>query len=121
MKKFFGLLIFIGLLAFLYLTCPDKQAHNKAFLESLPELAKDFGFDDNGLDFNSPEVQGVIENVASPVAAAMGVSIVDVDNYLLFSIGKFNGQIVGFGIGGHVFSYKDDVVKKAIEITQKAE
>lgn len=118
MKKFIGLLIFIGLLVFLFLSCPDKQEHNKAFIESLPELAADFGFDENIPDINSPEVQELIESIAGPVATALGVTIVDVDNYLIFSIGKFNGQIVSFGIGGHVFSYKDDLVKKAVDLAR---
>ena len=121
MNKFFALLIFVGLLVFLYLSCPDKQAHEEAVLESLPEMATDFGFSDSDIDFDSPEVKKVIANVASPVAKAMGISIVDVDSYLFFSIGKVNDQVVTFGIGGYVFSYKDEIVKKAVEITQNAQ
>lgn len=111
MRKLFGLLLFFGLLAFLYLSCPNKQAHNEAVIESMPEFATDYGIEDSLLD--NQVVQSAIKQLAQ-----QGICIVDVDSYLLFSIGKINDQVVSFGIGGYVFSYKDDIVKKTIEIVE---
>jgi hypothetical protein len=111
MKKFIGLLIFIGLLVFLYLSCPDKQAHDEAVIDSLPEIAADYGLENSIL--NNQGVQDAINQLSK-----QGISIVDVDSYLLFSIGKINDQVVSFGIGGYVFSYKDDIVKYTIEIVE---
>lgn len=112
MRKLFGFLIFGGLLVFLFATCPDKNAHNEAVIKALPQLVEDFGVDSSILD--NSEFQTLINSFAGPLASALGLSIVDVDNYFLFSIGKFNGEIISFGIGGHVFTYEDKIVQDGI-------
>ena len=75
-------------------------------------MVEDFGVDSSILD--NSEFQTLINSFAGPLASALGLSIVDVDNYFLFSIGKFNGEIISFGIGGHVFTYEDKIVQDGI-------
>lgn len=117
MKKLFNLIIFVLLIGFLYVTCPDDSAHVDALSEALPEYFKEqIGLDNEFSELkNNPAMQNLIN--------ALAPKLVDVDNYLLVSIGreKFSGedQIVSFGIGGHVFTFNDEIVKKGADFAKK--
>lgn len=117
MKKLFNLILFVLLIGFLYVTCPDDSAHVDALSEALPEYFKEqIGLDNEFSELkNNPAMQNLIN--------ALAPKLVDVDNYLLVSIGreKFSGedQIVSFGIGGHVFTFNDEIVKKGADFAKK--
>ena len=117
MKKLFNLILFVLLIGFLYVTCPDDSAHVDALSEALPEYFKEqIGLDNEYSELkNNPAMQNLIN--------ALAPKLVDVDNYLLVSIGreKFSGedQIVSFGIGGHVFTFNDEIVKKGADFAKK--
>lgn len=117
MKKLFNLILFVLLIGFLYVTCPDDSAHVDALSEALPEYFKEqIGLDNEYSELkNNPAMQNLINTLAP--------KLVDVDNYLLVSIGreKFSGedQIVSFGIGGHVFTFNDEIVKKGADFAKK--
>lgn len=109
MKKFIGLLIFIGLLVFLYFSCPDKTAHDEALSESLTEVIND-----------KLSSSGIATEDVKKIIKEVGSYMVDVDSYLIFSLGKFNDEVVSFGIGGYVFTFNDEIVKKGAEFAQSA-
>lgn len=117
MKKLFNLILFVLLIGFLYVTCPDDSAHVDALSEALPDYFKEqIGLDNEFSELkNNPAMQNLIN--------ALAPKLVDVDNYLLVSIGreKFSGedQIVSFGIGGHVFTFNDEIVKKGADFAKK--
>lgn len=117
MKRLFNLILFVLLIGFLYVTCPDDSAHVDALSEALPDYFKEqIGSDNEFSELkNNPAMQNLIN--------ALAPKLVDVDNYLLVSIGreKFSGedQIVSFGIGGHVFTFNDEIVKKGADFAKK--
>mgnify|MGYP003292381576 CR=1 FL=1 len=115
MRKLLSFILFIGLVAFLYTYCPDESAHVEALADELPELLNEklneIGLDNGTADLGTNQaVQDVIKTLAP--------RLVDVDNYILFSIGRemMSGEnnVVSFGIGGHVFTFNDEIVQKAI-------
>lgn len=118
MKKLIGLLIFIALIAFLYTSCPDKEDHTEALSEVIPEMVNakfsEFGID-NILGSNAR---------ASEALQHFARAVVDVDDYLLFSIGRENftasDHVVSFGIAGHVFTVNDEVFQTANDLFESA-
>ena len=111
MKKLIGFLLLIGLIVFLFTTTPEESDHVEALSEALPEFINE-KLNTIGLDSelsNDPRVQEFI--------SILGPTFVEVDNYFLCSIGreKLTGDenMISFGIAGHVFTFNDDVVKKA--------
>ena len=117
MKKLIGLAIFVGLIVFLFSSCPDKKDHTEALSDSVTQI---IGEQVPGLDvslLNSiPGMDGVM--------SLIGDNFVDVDNYFLFSLGKMDlggkEQVVSFGICGHVFTFNDKIVKESAGLYQKA-
>lgn len=117
MKKLIGLVIFIGLIVFLYKTCPEKSEHTEALSEGVTELvSKNVPGVDAELINSMPELQGMIK--------LFGENMVDVDNYFIFSLGKMKleeeEQVVSFGIGGYVFTFNDKIVQQGAEWYKKA-
>lgn len=118
MKKIIGLLLFIALIVFLYKSCPDKDAHAEALSEVIPEMVNakfsEFGID-NVLGSN---------NQPSEALQHFARAIIDVDDYLLFSIGRenftANDHVVSFGIAGHVFTVNDEVFQTANDLFESA-
>lgn len=111
MKKLLGILIFLGFLWLLYSTCPNENDHVEALSEVIPEFIND-KLGEIGLDSelrNDPRVQEFIN--------ILGPSLVDVNDYLIFSVAKekLSGEnnVVSFGILGHVYTFNDEIVKKA--------
>lgn len=114
MTRLITLALFALLLIFLFNTCPTKKDHKKELRDDITELiSKELESQNIKNDLTgNPEFKDMIENLA--------VAAVDVDNYFLFSIGKVDlggkEQVVSFGIGGHVFTFNDKVVRKAADI-----
>ena len=116
MKKLIGLAIFIGLIVFLYSSCPDKDDHTEALSDSVTEII-------------SSQVPGMDANTLSSIEGMddilkwVGNNMVDVDNYFVFSLGKMDlggeEQVVSLGIGGHVFTFNDKIVKEGATLYQK--
>lgn len=117
MKKLIGLAIFIGLIVFLYSSCPEKSDHTEALSDSVSQIISEQvpGVDVNTLS-SIPGFDGVLQFV--------GENMVDVDNYFLFSLGKMDlggkEQVVSFGICGHVFTFNDKIVKEGANLYEKA-
>ncbi len=114
MKKLIVLALFLFLVIFLISTCPDKQHHRSRLAGDITHIVSQELGSADALT-NTPEFQTVIGELAE--------AAVDVDNYVLFSIGKLNlsgnEQIVSFGIAGHVFTFNDKIVKQVSSEYQK--
>lgn len=116
MKKLIGLAIFIGLIIFLYSSCPDKEDHTEALSDSATEIISSQvpGMDVNTLN----SIEGLDD-----ILKWFGSNMVDVDNYFVFSLGKMDlggeEQVVSLGIGGHVFTFNDKIVKEGANLYQK--
>lgn len=116
MKKLIGIIIFVGLIVFLYTTCPDKTAHTEALAEDVTKIISDQvpGVDENLIN-SIPQVQGIIQ--------FFGSNMVDVDNYFIFSLGRTNiddkEQVVSLGIGGHVITFNDKIVHEGARLFQE--
>ena len=119
MSKLIGFIIFVSLIVVLYNTCPTKEAHSEALADVLPELINE-KFSQVGID--------VLLNNDNPLAKEafqdLAKAVVDVDDYLLFSIGRENftqdGNVVSFGIGGSVFTVNDEIFQKASSFLDSA-
>ena len=117
MKKLIGLAIFIGLIVFLYSSCPEKSDHTEALSDSVSQIISEQvpGVDVNTLS-SIPGFDGVLQLV--------GENMVDVDSYFIFSLGKMDlgvkEQVVSLGIGGHVFTFNDKIVKEGASLYEKA-
>lgn len=116
MKKLIGLAIFIGLIVFLYGTCPEKKDHTEALADSVTQI----------LSEQIPELDvNTLNNIAGldGILQFLGENMVDVDSYGLFSIGRMEldgeEQMVSLGIGGHVFTFNDKIVKQGAEVYEK--
>lgn len=118
MRKLIGFILFVGLIVFLYKTCPLKEAHTEALSDVIPELINE--------RFNEIGLGKLLDENGEPNAALMELAgaVVDVDDYLLFSIGRENftekGHVVSFGIGGHVFTVNDEVFQRTSDFLEGA-
>ena len=118
MRKLIGLVLFVALLAFLYKTCPLKEAHSEALSEVIPELINE--------RFNEIGLGKLLDENGEPNTALQELAgaVVDVDDYILFSIGRENftenEHVVSFGIGGHVFTVNDEVFQKTSDFFESA-
>lgn len=116
MKKLITLIIFVGLIAFLWVSCPKETAHQDAITGEdiaslitsqmeLPEGSEELLAD--------PEVQAMLSELGK------GLKI-DVTSYGVFSLGKISDQVVSFGIAGHVFTFKDKIVQDGAKLFNEA-
>lgn len=117
MKKIIILSLSALLLIFLISSNPNKQDHRDKLRGDIIQIVNNeltsAGIEDAWT--SSPEFKEFVEELA--------LGAVDVDNYLLFSIGKIDlpnkSQVVSFGIGGHVFTFNDKVVKNGAALAQR--
>lgn len=119
MKNF---LLFILILVFItgvcVVSCPDKEAHSDAIMETVNNL-----IDDRMTEGITEENEKTFALFASSLVSGVSNIVIDsrltVKNHFLFSIGKvtFDGesQTVSIGILNHVFTDIDDNLKKEIE------
>lgn len=93
MKSSISFIIVILFFAAMAVTCPSKNAHYKAISEDL-----------------------VGKNLASKVMQFGVEKIVDVNNYFIFSVGRYkliSDDIVSVGLFGHVFTFtKDNILEE---------
>ena len=90
MRKSLSFIFVVLFFAAMAVTCPSKDAHYKAISEEY-----------------------VGTNLGSKVLKYAIGEIVDVNNYVIFSIGKYKTNsdvsgIVSVGVFGHVFTFKKD-------------
>ena len=121
MKKILTTSLFVIAIAFLVVSCPDKQDHINALKEVVTSVIND---EANSLINKDEEGNSnVWANMSSIVGSLLGSSVVtavlennvNVSNYFVCSVGKmtYEGEEkkVSFGILGHVFTIdKKDVV-----------
>ena len=118
MKKIIALLLFIGLIVFLYKSCPDKEDHTEALSEVIPEMVN--------AKFSEYSIDNILGSHAQANEALQQLAraVVDVDDYILFSIGRenftANDHVVSFGIGGHVFTVNDEVFQTTSDLFESA-
>lgn len=119
MKKLIGLALFIGLLAFLYGSCPEKQEHTEALTGSVNQII------DEQVPLFGKDLLNYIPGMSEGIESLVDM-YVTVDNYYLFSLGKFDidgvgpeeEKIVSLGIGGHVFTFNDKIVQETGKIVE---
>lgn len=100
----------------LALSCPDKQAHaetlNDAIMTALTEKVNKDSTMNNGSGL-------IAQGLASSIVPKVLNSKLNVDNYILFSVGKLTDEgktnIVSFGILGHVFPVGLSDSEKALD------
>ena len=96
MKSSISFIIVVLFFAAMAVTCPSKDAHYKAVSEEY-----------------------VGKNVASNLLRFYAMDkIVDVNNYVIFSIGKYkynSDDIVSVGVFGHVFTFTNDNLWKEMQ------
>jgi len=114
MKKILFGLIFIGIIIVAAITCPNKDNHSEKLAQvvnaSLKEtVSKHAG---NGIGALSSIVTGPL------VKGAVG-EIIDVDNYVVVSIGKIKlpteTKIVSVGLFNNIITVETEDLTKAIE------
>ncbi len=107
MKKLIALIVFLAVFFTLLLTCPDKRMHQEALKNRVNDLVSD--------KIAERDSTGIAEGIAffgtmllSPVIDEITKRELEVDNYLLFSVGKLKldgkTHTVSFGILNQVFT-----------------
>lgn len=122
MKKLIAVVLIVGGVLLLSITCPDKRAHQEAIREMVSQVYnakvnEDIGEEDakNGL------VQGfaLLGNMfVDRVMESVLETKLSVKNYVLFSVGTINHEgkdnVVSFGILNNVFTCDKKDVKRII-------
>lgn len=117
MKAFFyTLLIIIILCATCVVTCPDKEAHTEALMDVLTDIVEE----KMGDEMTENTLSMVISSVSLELGKVIVKNNMDVENYILFSVGKVgsdeNERIISVGIMNHVFTIsKEELLKKMEE------
>ncbi len=118
MKK----IITISLAALIALLCfifnPDEEKHRAKVTSVITAglTAKEMKSEEE-----SPLVSFMAENVLSYLTKAAVNTNVYADNYLLFSLTKYEEKVIGLGILNNVFLFfsKEEVKQKILEFTEE--
>lgn len=101
MKKLLVSLFFIALVILLALTSPPKKVHSESITNAFNDAIRDKSENSNMLGM-------LMDGVASYFLSSVVDKNLIVDNYLIFSLGKFETQgeskVVSVGILNHVFT-----------------
>ena len=101
MKKLLVSLFFIALVVLLALTSPPKKVHSESIINAFNDAIRDKSENSNMLGM-------LMDGVASYFLSSIVDKNLIVDNYLIFSLGKFESQgeskVVSVGILNHVFT-----------------
>ncbi len=107
MKKLIALILFLAVFFTLLLTCPDKKMHQEALKNRVNDLVTnkvaelDSTINTEGMAFLSTMI-------LSPIVDEITKHELEVDNYLLFSVGKLKidseSHFVSFGILNQVLT-----------------
>ena len=111
-------LIIVFISGFCVISCPDKEAHSEAIMENINKL-----IDEEATKDVTNDTEKALALLASSLVSGISNLVIDsiltVDNYFLFSIGRvtFEGdsRIVSIGMLNHVFTDINDNLKKEIE------
>lgn len=111
-KKIVYGIIALATLLLLIMTCPTKQEHVEAVQQEITSLMLKNSTNDQDQVFAMGLGNGLIQKVL--------LSKLDVDSYLLFSVGsihhKDKSQVVSVGVLGHVFAFDwDEEAMKAVD------
>ena len=115
-SKKLGLIITVvaiaGLLLAMALSCPKKTQHTEALTDMVTSLINESVEDDEFLTALSALFSGSISKLVIN-------NSVEVDDYFLFSVGKFEyegkSNVVSVGVLGHVFIVSKGKIKKELK------
>ena len=110
-------IVIVVLLVVALITCPDKNAHKEAILSVINEKITE------SIQTNSKEGEDVLAVLGATLGTSVSGWVLDkgliVDNYFIFSIGKFNtGQdykTVSVGVFGHVFTFSKEDMEEYLQ------
>lgn len=106
------LLVLVGILVAMVLTCPKKEQHVDALMENLSYILSDTAGHDDDV-----KILGAM--LGSVIAKPLVTTYLVVDDKVLFSIGhfKYNDEdnVVSVGVFGHVFTASKKELKRRIE------
>lgn len=104
-------LILLGLIVAMALSCPKKEQHAETLTQKISSVLLD-GEEDSNL-------ATLGRMLGNPVSRLIVNTYVTVDDYFLFSIGKFDYEgkksIVSVGAFGHVFTIPKSAIKRQME------
>lgn len=123
MKKVIAVIIIVGAVLLLAITCPDKTAHQEAIRDSISLAYNDKVNESMSEEDASNElVQGfaMLGNMfVDKIVETVLDTKLSVKNYVLFSVGTIyhNGssKTVSFGILNNVFTYDKEDIKNLID------
>jgi len=112
MKAFFYILLILVIIsATCVVTCPDKEAHTEALMDVLTDVMEE--------EMGDEMTENALNLTISSMAIGLGKMIVknnmEVDNYLLFSVGKAGDNVVSVGVMNHVFTISKEELQKKLE------
>lgn len=94
-------------------TCPDKGKHSKVLSEQLNSVVAE------SISTQSAEVEALGMLFSGPIIKTVLNNYLIVDDYFLFSIGRFSYQgeetTVSFGAFGHVFTSSREKMKEKLK------
>ena len=121
MKKTISIIlaIIIGLSAIAVVTCPKKQDHKDAIMNTLKELvAEELEKEKDSLGDNYSLVSG-LSSIAENVLGWVFNESLMVKNHFIYSEGfiQEGGQLkrISVGVFGHVFTFSKEDLKKKID------
>lgn len=123
MKKLIAVIIIVGAVLLLAMTCPDKTAHQEAIRDSISQAYNDKVNESMSEEDASNElVQGfaMLGNMfVDKIVETVLDTKLSVKNYVLFSVGSIyhdgNTKTVSFGILTNVFTYDKEDIKNLID------
>lgn len=104
----------------LLMTCPDEAKHREAVSREVMEVVRDgMGTPDTG-NGTIDLLGGMFgQAIASRLVDAVVGQFMEVDNYLIFSVGTLHydgkSKAVSFGVLGHVFTFDANDIRKAVD------
>lgn len=123
MKKLIAVIIIVGAVLLLAMTCPDKTAHQEAIRDSISQAYNDKVNESMSEEDASNElVQGfaMLGNMfVDKIVETVLDTKLSVKNYVLFRVGTIyhdgNTKTVSFGILNNVFTYDKEDIKNLID------
>lgn len=116
LKKVIIIISVITLFVAMAITCPDKDMHKKVITDDIAQLYNQKMSSQNAF---VKALGGMFDGIVKTMVDNAINNELKVDNYLIFSIGKFSYQgkskTVTFGIFNHVFPMYGDKLNKALD------
>lgn len=120
MKKLVLLVILVAVCAGAYFTCPDKKAHKKALTEMAGQYVEDKVADATGDNKLLGSAIKGLRKAGGNAAISLAINtMLEVDNYYLFSVGKLvknhETKYVSLGAFGYVATPTTSMIDWAME------